>query len=302
MVPTLDSIQEFRLITSSFDAEYGRFSGAIVNALTKSGNNEYHGSGFEFLRNEELDARNFFDPEKGVFRRNQFGGVIGGPILKNRLFFFSDYQGIRETRGVSTGNVTVPSTINREGGFYDSDTTGFPTLSGIVRGDDVPGNGTFDEALSQRLGYPVTAGEPYWVDGCNTQADALAGKCVFPGQIIPQAAWGPVSKATLKYIPNPIGTLDGHPYFSTAAGKQTVRDDKFAQRIDWTTQRAGNFSFYYHFDDSTVLRPYPSANVPGFETVTPNRAQQANVSNTLTFGATAVNEARFNFTRDGHCC
>src|SRR5512135_332767 len=89
VVPTLDSIQEFRRITSSFDAEYGRFSGAIVNALTKSGNNEFHGSAFEFLRNEVLDARNFFDPEKGVFKRNQYGGVVGGPILKNKLFFFS---------------------------------------------------------------------------------------------------------------------------------------------------------------------------------------------------------------------
>jgi len=299
VVPTLDAIQEFRLITSSFDAEYGRFSGAIVNALTKSGNNEFHGSAFEFLRNENLDARNFFDPEKGVFRRNQFGGVFGGPILKNKLFFFSDYQGTRESRGVSIGTVTVPSLINREGGFYDSDVTGFPALTGIVRGDDIPGNGTFDEALTQRLGYPVVSGEPYWTEGCNTLADAQAGKCVFPGQVIPQSAWSPVPIATLKYIPNPIGDLGGLPYFSTTAAKQTVRDDKFGQRIDLTTQRLGNFSFYYYFDDSTVLNPYPTANVPGFEAVTPTRAQQVNVSNTLTLGATAVNEARFNFTRMG---
>ena len=191
----------------------------------------------------------------------------------------------------------MPSILNRAGDFSDADATGFPTLSGIVRGDDVPGNGTFDEALSQRLGYTVSSGEPYWVEGCNTLADAQAGRCVFPGQVIPQAAWGPVSQATLKYIPEPIGDLGGQPYFSTAAEKQTVRDDKFAQRIDLMTQRAGNFSFYYHFDDSDVLRPYPSANVPGFSAGTPTRAQQANVSHTLTLGATAVNEARFNFTR-----
>src|SRR5437867_12546701 len=100
IVPTLDSIQEFRLVTNSFDAEYGRFSGAIVNAVTKSGNNDFHGSAFEFLRNEKLDARNFFDPGKGVFKRNQFGGVIGGPVINNCLFFFGDYHGIRESRGV----------------------------------------------------------------------------------------------------------------------------------------------------------------------------------------------------------
>jgi len=298
VVPTLDSIQEFRLITNSFDAEYGRFSGAIVNALTKSGTNDFHGSAFEFLRNEKLDARNFFDPEKGVFKRNQFGGVFGGPIKKNRLFFFTDYQGTRESRGVSSGNILVPSPTEKAGDFSDVGTTGFPGLSGIVRGDNVPGNHTMDETLTQRLGYPVTSGEPYWVEGCNTLADAQAGKCVFPGQVIPQSAWSPVSKATLQFIPNPIGSLGGQPYFSTAANKQTVRDDKFAGRIDLTTQKFGNWSFYYHYDDSDVLRPYSGfTNLPGFPAITPTRAQQANVSHTLTFGPSTVNEARFNYTR-----
>jgi hypothetical protein len=298
IVPTLDSIQEFRLITNSFDAEYGRFSGAIVNALTKSGNNDFHGAAFEFLRNEKLDARNFFDDRKGVFKRNQFGGVVGGPIKKNRTFFFSDYQGTRESRGVSSDNILVPSLTERTGDFTDVGTTGFPGLSGIVRGDNVAGNHTMDEVLSQRLGYTVNSGEPYWVEGCNTLADAQAGKCVFPGQVIPQSAWSPVSKATLKFIPTPIGTLGGQPFFQTSANKQTVRDDKFAQRIDLMTQRFGNWSFYYHFDDSKVLRPYSGfTNLPGFPAVTPSRAQQANVSDTLTFGPSAVNEARFNFTR-----
>ena len=100
IIPTLDSIQEFRLLTSTFDAEYGHFSGAIVNVITKSGNNEFHGTAFEFLRNNALDARNFFDgSDKGAFHRNQFGFAAGGPILKNRLFFFADYQGTRESRG-----------------------------------------------------------------------------------------------------------------------------------------------------------------------------------------------------------
>jgi hypothetical protein len=296
IVPTLDSIQEFRLVTNSFDAEYGRFSGAIVNAITKSGNNDFHGTAFEFLRNEKLDARNFFDPEKGIFKRNQFGGVFGGPILKNRLFFFSDYQGTRERRGLSTGNILVPSLANRTGDFSDA-STGFPSLEGTVRGDNVAGNGTFDEALSQRLGYPVTAGEPYWVEGCNTAADAQSGKCVFPGQVIPQSAWSPVSTATLKFIPTPIGTLGGQPFFSTSSEKQTIQDDKFGQRVDLVSQVAGNWSFYYHFDDSTLLRPFPVANVPGFPATTPQRGQQANVSNTRNFGPSAVNEARFNFTR-----
>lgn len=115
IIPTLDSIQEFRLLTNSFNAEYGRFSGAIVNVLTKSGTNEIHGSIYEFLRNEKLDARSYFDQERGDFKRNQFGGTIGAPVVKNKLFFFGDYQGTREVRGVSSGLINVPSLLERGG-------------------------------------------------------------------------------------------------------------------------------------------------------------------------------------------
>src|SRR5262249_47734004 len=102
IVPTLDSIQEFRLLTNSFSAEYGRFSGAIVNAVTKSGTNQIHGSLFEFLRNEALDSKNYFDVgDKGAFKRNTFGGTLGAPIVKDKVFIFGDYQGTREVRGIS---------------------------------------------------------------------------------------------------------------------------------------------------------------------------------------------------------
>src|SRR6266567_2429841 len=119
IIPTLDSIDEFRLLTNSFNAEYGRFSGGIVNVVTKSGTNEIHGSAFEFLRNEKLDARNYFDPERGAFKRNQFGGTIGAPLVKNKLFFFGDYQGTREVRGVSSGLINVPSPLERSGDFSE---------------------------------------------------------------------------------------------------------------------------------------------------------------------------------------
>src|SRR2546427_6931020 len=99
LVPNLDSIEEFRLITNSFDAEYGKFSCPVMNAITKSGTNGVHGDVFEFLRNDKLDARNFFDPTKSELRRNQFGYAVGGPFWKNKLFWFTDYQGTREIRG-----------------------------------------------------------------------------------------------------------------------------------------------------------------------------------------------------------
>jgi hypothetical protein len=99
LVPNLDSVEEFRLITNSFDAEYGKFSGAVMNTITKSGTNGFHGSAFEFLRNDKFDARGFFDPTKAELRRNQFGYAVGGPGWKDKLFWFTDYQGTREVRG-----------------------------------------------------------------------------------------------------------------------------------------------------------------------------------------------------------
>src|SRR5207245_3367076 len=95
LVPNLDSVEEFRLITNSFDAEYGKFSGAVMNAITKSGTNGIHGDVFEFLRNDAMDARNFFTPSKSELRQNQFGFTAGGPFWKDKLFWFTDYQGTR---------------------------------------------------------------------------------------------------------------------------------------------------------------------------------------------------------------
>ncbi len=107
----VDAIQEFSVLTSNYSAEYGKTSGGVVNAITRSGTNSFHGSAYEFLRNSALDARNYFeDPTfpKASFKRNQFGGAIGGPIIKNRTFFFADYEGIRQSKGIANVN-HVPS-------------------------------------------------------------------------------------------------------------------------------------------------------------------------------------------------
>jgi hypothetical protein len=293
IVPTLDSIEEFRLLTNSFNAEYGRFSGAIVNVITKSGTNEIHGSVYEFLRNEKLDTKNYFDPERGVFKRNQFGGTIGAPIVKNKLFFFGDYQGTREIRGLSSGLINTPSLIERTGDFSDLSTTGYAPFTGTVRGDSSPTN--FAATLTQRLGYAVTPGEEYWFDGCTTNT-----QCVFPGAagpVIPQAAWSPVAVKTLKFIPNPNGDANGTPNFSTTAEKTNVKDDKFAIKIDFN--KLGNWSFYYHFDDSSYLNPYPAftSNVPGFSAVTDSRGQMIGLSHTSIINTTTVNEFHVSYTR-----
>src|ERR1051326_8764643 len=119
IVPNLDSIHEFRVLTNNFDAEYGNYAGGIVNVVTKSGENQIHGSAFNFLRNTALDARNFFSPERGFFRQNQFGGTLGGSIKKDKLFYFGDYQGTRTNQGIDTGLIAVPTLANRGGDLSD---------------------------------------------------------------------------------------------------------------------------------------------------------------------------------------
>ena len=111
-IPNLDSLYEFRILTNNFDAEYGNYSGGLINVVTKSGTNQFHGSLFEFLRNTDFDAANYFDQgSRGAYHQNQFGGTIGGPIKKDKIFFFADYQGNRLIQGVTqriTGAPTAP--------------------------------------------------------------------------------------------------------------------------------------------------------------------------------------------------
>ncbi len=119
----VDAIQEFSVLTSNYPAEYGRTPGAILNAVTRSGTNQFHGTVYEFLRNNALDARNFFDgPQIPEFRRNQFGASVGGPIRKSHTFFFFDYEGLRQVLG-TTNTDTVPSLTARNGTIFASDGT-----------------------------------------------------------------------------------------------------------------------------------------------------------------------------------
>jgi hypothetical protein len=285
LVPNLDSVEEFRLITNSFDAEYGKFSGAVMNAITKSGTNSFHGDVFEFLRNDKLDARNYFAPSKSELRQNQFGYTLGGPIWKDHLFFFSDYQGTRRVQGAETGLVTVPTTDQRAGNFDPSALTG--TIDGPY----------WAQVLSQRLGYPVTQGEQYSFVGCTTTT-----QCVFPGGVIPQSAWSPPASHILAYIPTPTLPGDLNNY-SNNSEKSSITDNKFGERVDFNNQTTGNWSWYYHLDNSTVDSALPPgfATVPGFPTNTPTRAQEFVMSNAKTVGGTAVNEFRFSFFRtSGH--
>ena len=123
-LPSIDSIQEFQVQTNNYAAEYGRSSGSIVNLVTKSGTNQIHGSAYEFFRNNALDARNFFaDPNFSApeLRLNQFGGTIGGPIQKDKTFFFGNYEGFRQVAGI-TSLTNVPTDAQRSGLFFNPNT------------------------------------------------------------------------------------------------------------------------------------------------------------------------------------
>ena len=294
VIPNLDSIAEFRILTNNFDAEYGEFSGGQINVVTKSGTNAYHGGIFEFVRNTDLDARNYFSPTRGAFDQNQFGGTFGGPIRKDKMFFFGDYQGTRSTQGMDTGQIPVPSTQDRTGNLSDL-TSSFVTTN--ANGNTIPTTVSgpyWASLLSQKLGYTVTAGEAYYTPGCTSST------CVFPNAVIPQSAWSAPATNLLKYIPTP-NSANGT--FSTSALNETLRDDKGAYRLDANT-RWGLISAYYFLDDWSQNNPYPvaqgGANVPGFNALYQGRAQLLSLGDTKTISRTVLNEFHFSFLRDAN--
>jgi len=292
VVPNLDSIDEFRVLTANFDAEYGNYSGGVITVVTKGGTNQFHGDVFEFVRNDKLDSRNFYEYNAqnpvsgqeipgsalGAFKRNQFGGTLGGPVERDRTFFFADYQGTRQRQGLPTGLILVPSAAER-GGDFSADAS---SLVGTVNGQYFAG------VLSQELGYPVTSGEAYYTPGCTTSS-----QCVFPNAMIPQSAFSAPAKALLKYIPLPT---EG-PYFVSSTNTIRTRDDLGSVRLDLNSQRWGTVSTYYFMDDNTAITPFGGNNVPGFPTENQGRSQLWNAGDTRTFEGNALNELRLSWNR-----
>ena len=272
IIPNLDSIEEFRVLTNNFDPEYGNYNGGIVTVVSKSGSNALHGNAFEFFRNTALDARGYFDPTRSAFNQNQFGGTIGGPVKRDKIFFFADYQATRTTQGISTGNISVPTAAERGGDFNG--------LTGSVSGPYLA------SLLTQELGYAVTSGEPY--------------ASVFPGGVIPQSAWSAPGKNLRQYIPSPNVSAS---QYSTSTFAQTVRDDKGSVRFDGNS-RCGQVSGYYFVDDYRLDNPYPGsvagASIPGFDALFIGRAQLLSLSDNKVIGSKTVNEFHFGYLRNAN--
>jgi len=313
IIPNLDSIDEFRVLTNNFDPEYGNYNGGMINVVTKSGADKFHGNAFEFLRNTALDARGYFDPTRPEFHQNQFGGTFGGPIKRQKIYFFSDYQGTRTSEGIPSGLITVPSLQDRMGDLSDLGASAFTTTTLVTdqsacqalglappcqesSPSTVAEGGHLAQILTNELGYSVSSGEPYYTAGCTSSA-----QCVFPNEVIPQRAWSAPTLNLLKYIPTPDV---GANQFSSAAFAQVVRDDKSSGRIDFNSGGWGQVSTYYFFDDYRLDDPYPGAqggaSIPGFDALNFGRAQMLSLGDTKLFGTNTVNEFRFGLLRNAN--
>ncbi|MGA8223734.1 MAG: carboxypeptidase regulatory-like domain-containing protein [Candidatus Acidiferrales bacterium] len=298
--PSPDAIEEFRVITNTFDAEYGRNSGSVVNVVTKSGTNAVHGDFYEFIRNQALNDRGYFDPFLLDYKQNQFGGTVGGPIKKDKTFIFGSYEGNRLIQGISSGNVTLPTGPEATGDFSGGMNGGVinnPQFFGTLT------DPTFASALASRSTGTSgqTCQQAVTAEGGAAIAAGATFANIFPKNQIPIQCFDPTALALYQNYVAPFGTG------TLATGPdQHERDDQFTIRLDHKINSNQQFSAYYYFDDNNTTQPFstfqleqPGGLVPGFPTNFMTRVQQWNLSHTWTIGTTAVNEFRFNYFREG---
>ena len=273
IIPNLDAIAEFRIITSNFDAEYGEFSGGQISVVTKSGSNRFHGSAFDFLRNTDLDARNYFSPTRGAFRQNQYGGTLGGPIRRDKVFLFADYQGTRQTQGIDTGRDRVPSLAERAGELYGSVHRLEPTCRMRER------------TVSRGLAY------------CGNLATQVCQRTIPILRSPPDARSGDQRSFLTRIIPQErvvrAGAEDAAIH-SRSEHCQWILDLRLQPDCSRRQGRpAPGWKYplwaavaYYFIDGFSLDNPYPvaqsGASVPGFDALTTGRAQLLALGDTKT--------------------
>jgi hypothetical protein len=290
--PSPDSIEEFRVLTNTFDAEYGRNSGAVINVVTKSGTNEIHGNAYEFFRNQALNAKGFFDTTKLDYLQNQFGATLGGPIKKEKTFFFVTYEGDRLRKGTSSDTTAVPTDLERTGDFSAGSTFG-GTISDQFFADSLNARPGCASAVAAAGGAAITSGALY--------------SDVFPGNKIPTACFDQTALDLMnQFVPHATISLDGTGNLN---GFQAVplgheRSNQFTVKIDHELAKNQHLTGYYYFTQHYLAKPFArfqsgGATLPGFGDLTDERTQQVNIAHTWTIGTTSVNEARFTFFREG---
>jgi hypothetical protein len=293
--PTPDSIAEFRVLSNTFDAEYGRNSGAVINVVTKSGTNGLHGSAYEFLRNQMFNAKGYLDLRRPDDKQNQFGGTFGGPIVKDRTFFFASYEGRRVVHGISSDAVTVPTAAERIGDFsrtpflFDPANPADPTASALV------GTQLFADILNNR---------PNCLGGAAHVGDAFHN--LFPGDIVPVGCFDPAAAAIMQqYVPQ-ANTVDNNGVLNTfrAIPNEDSHANQFTLKIDHRLTDKQNLTGYYYFNDSFDAQPFTRFQaatpnlLPGFGNNSATRAQQINITHTWTISNSVVNELRATYFRE----
>jgi hypothetical protein len=291
--PTPDSVAEFRVITNTFDAEYGRNSGSVVNVITKSGTNNIHGNLYEYFRNTVLNAQGYFNTVKPQLNQNQFGGTLGGPILKDRTFFFISEESRRIRQGDPGPVLNVLTPAQRSGDF-----------SGI--GGFVPNTAATPDQISQGFVASTLLGRPgcgsaITAEGGQTPAAGVAWNSVFPKGVIPVACQDPVAANFIQNLV-PQANIGGTQNQSVPVG--TDNEDQFTVRLDHKISERQSFTAYYYFNDIRQLQPYDTfgqagATIPGFGNLNNLRYQQWNLSHTWTMTNALVNEAHFTYMREG---
>src|SRR5579863_5357327 len=287
--PTPDAVEEFRVITNTFDAEYGRNSGSVVNVITKSGGNTFHGNVYEYFRNTILDARGYPDTSKPQLNQNQFGGTFGGPIKKDRTFFFLSYEGRRIRDGVPGQLLNVPTAVEFGGNFAD--------VGGFAGGGSIS-NSFVANVLNGRAGCTNAI---LAVPGAVAPAPGADWSSIFPTGAIPTQCQDPVAANLLQRFV-PAANEGGNQFQVTPVG--TDNADQFTARFDHRINDHQSFTAYYYFNDGRQLNPYNTfeaagANVPGFGNYNNLRFQQWNFTHTWTVNNAIVNEAHFTYMREG---
>ena len=259
-LPMPDALQEFSFQTNNFSAEYGQNSSGVVNVVTKSGTNSFHGDAFEFVRNAVFNARNFFAAKRDQLKRNQFGGTFGGPVIKDKLFFFGGYQGtrIRNTQGGLSAY--VPTSADLAGDF-----------SSYLSASD-PAN---------PLRRSVTLKDP-------------TTGLIFPGNQIPLSELSPVALAMLKYLPA-SSAPNGLAFYSTPI----IQDfNEFIVRLDYSL--ATNDRLNYRFNKSYFSSPGILANndLLTYADYTPDTSYNTALQETHVMSPTMLNDFRFEVARE----
>ncbi len=295
--PVIEAIQEFKLETNSPPAEFGRFNGGVINLTTKSGTNDLHGTAFEFLRNEALNARNLFapatvdNPKKPVFRRNQYGFAVGGPVIKERTFFFGDFQGTRQSIGrVLISN--VPTTAQRGGNFSSS--LGAPLF--------LQTTATTATATTTNTGTPINVVD---TNGNTVQARVgqifrISDRRAYAGNIIPTADFDAVAGKLLARYPLPTSAGAANNFRRVA--NESTNQDQFDVRLDHRfsdrNNLFGRFSFFN--EDARPVTPLPegSGNITqGALGVQKSRGYQVVGNYQKVISTNLLNELRVGYTR-----